>query len=336
MRRISGIFVAVVVVAAAALAAPPALAAELQKMVAETDYVPHGMGAGLFLAKQKGWFKEEGLDVEVLDGKGSNTTIQLTATGQIDVGFAQLSAMAAGVSNGLPVISIMGIVQAGDGGIIVPANSGWTTLKDLKGKRILVAPGSGTATFLDAFLKAGGFTRADFTIMNADISAQAPIYINGNADGVLNLAFFFLPVVNKAKPSKIILFSQYGLHIPGYGLLVRKDALEPKAAALRKFVEVQQRTWAYIFAGHEKEAVDAILAQRAGQRLDPEVLMGQLKADMPYFLTPAVKGKPLGTQAESDWQSTLASMQAVGVLKSPVKPADVYTNQFISDKYVLK
>jgi len=89
--------------------------------------------------------------------------------------------MAAGVANGLPVISIMGIVQAGDAGLVIPANSGWNTLKDVKGKRILVASGSGTAPYLDAFLKAGGVSREDFTIINVDLTAQAPTYISGGA-----------------------------------------------------------------------------------------------------------------------------------------------------------
>ena len=145
-----------------------------------------------------------------------------------------------------------------------------------------------------------------------------------------------MPLVNKDRPSKIILFSDVGLHVPSYGLIVRKDALDKKADALKKFVEVQQRSWEYIFSGHEQEAIDDIVAQRSGQRIDPVILLAQLKADMPYFVTPAIKGKPVGFQAESDWQSTIDTMQAVGIIKTPIKPADVYTNRFISDRYVIK
>jgi ubiquinone/menaquinone biosynthesis C-methylase UbiE len=37
-------------------------------------------------------------------------------------------------------------------------------------------------------------------------------------------------------------------------------------------------------------------------------MMGQLKMYMPLFATPATKGRPLGWQAESDWQEALKSM----------------------------
>lgn len=332
MQRILMAAIAAVATFTCLPAISPAAAAEKTKLVAETDWTPHGMTAGLMLAKQKGWFDEAGLDVDVLDGKGSNTTIQQVAVGQVDVGFVQLSAMAAAISNGLPVISVMGIVQAGDSGIFVPAASGWTTLKDLKGKRILVAAGSATSVFLDGFLKAGGVSRSDVSVISVDLSALASTYISGGADAALSSAFYFMPLVQKGRPSSMLLFSAYGLHVPSYGLIVRKSAIDKKGDAFRKFVEVQQRTWTYILAGHEKEAVDAILAQRAGQRLDPNILLAQLKADEPYFTTPATKGKPFGMQAQSDWQSTLDAMRSAGILKAPVKPADVFTNQFISKR----
>lgn len=306
-----------------------ASAAGKQKVVIATDFVPHGMHAGLFLAKHKGWFDQDGLDVEILDGKGSATTIQQVAAGQLDIGFAQLAAMAPAISNGVPVISIMGFVRAGDNGLMVPANSGWNTLKDMKGKKIAVPAGSATAAFFDAFLKAGGVSRSDFTVVNLDTSALVAAYTSGGVDGAVSTVAYFAPIVADKRPSKGILFSQVGLNIPGYGLVVRKNELDSRADMLRKFVEVQQRTWKYIFAGHEQEAIDATIAERASARLDPKILMGQLKMYMPLFNTPATKGKPLGWQAESDWESALKAMKDVGMVKPQYKPADFYTNRFV-------
>jgi NitT/TauT family transport system substrate-binding protein len=74
-----------------------------ERVTIATDWSPHGMISGLLLAKQKGWFSAAGLDVDVLDGKGSTTTVQQVAAGQLDIGFGQLSSMAAAVANGIPV-----------------------------------------------------------------------------------------------------------------------------------------------------------------------------------------------------------------------------------------
>jgi NitT/TauT family transport system substrate-binding protein len=304
-------------------------AAEKQKISILLDWVPHGAHAGLQLAKQKGWFDAEGLDADILDGKGSTTTIQQLATGQVDFAFAQLGAMAAAVSNGLPVISVMGFVRGGDNGIAFPAETSWKTLKDLAGKKIALPSGSATATFFDAFLQAGGVSRDDYTIVNVDSSAEFTTYTSGFVDAAVASLGVFMPLVNEVRPSRAIFFSDVGLVIPGYGLVVRKSDLAAKAETIRKVVAVNKQAWDYIFAGHEEEAVDAILAQRDGLRLDRKVMLGQLKAYMPFFYTAATKDKPIGWQAESDWVGALKAMQQVGMVKPEFQPADFYTNRFI-------
>lgn len=294
-----------------------------------TDWAPHGMHAGLLLAAHKGWFKEAGLNVEVLDGKGSGATIQQVAANKIDVGFAQLGAMAPAISNGLPITSIMGFIRAGDNGLLVPANAGFRTLQDLRGKKIAVPNGSATSVFLDAFLKAGGMTRKDLQVVNVDSQAMVSTYTAGQVDGALSTVAFFAPVVAGVRPSTGILFADVGLRVPGYGLVVHRDTVEKRADMLGKVVAVNKRVWDYIFSGKEDEAIDAMLAQRAGLRLDRNVIMGQLKAYMPLFDTPATKGRPRGWQAEDDWRDALRAMEEAGVVKAGWQTGTFFTNRFI-------
>lgn len=299
------------------------------KITIMTDWAPHGMHAGLLLAAQKGWFKEAGLNVEVLDGKGSGATIQQVAANKIDIGFAQLGAMAPAISNGLPITSVMGFIRAGDNGLLVPANAGFRTLQDLRGKKIAVPNGSATSVFLDAFLKAGGMTRKDLVVVNVDSQAMVSTYSAGQVDGALSTVAFFAPVVAAVRPSTGILFADVGLRVPGYGLVVHRDSVDKRSDMLGKIVAVNKRVWDYIFSGKEDEAIDAMLAQRAGLRLDRAVMMGQLKAYMPLFDTPATKGRPRGWQAEDDWRDALRAMEEAGVVKTGWQTANFYTNRFI-------
>lgn len=306
-----------------------ALAQAQERTVIMTDWAPHGLHAGLHLAAQKGWFKDAGLNVEVQDGRGSGSTIQQIAAGKVDVGFVQLGAMAPAVANGLPVTSIMGMVRAGDNGLMVPASANFKSLKDLKGRKIAVPAGSATVLFLDAFLKAGGLSRSDLTVISVDSQAMVSTYTSGQVDGALSTVAFFAPIVAAVRPSAGILFSDVGLRVPGHGLVVRDDALEKRADYLAKVVAVNKRAWEYIFQGHEEEAVDAMLAQRAGLRLDRNIMLGQLKGYMPLFNTAATKGKPIGWQADEDWHAALSTMQDVGMVKPGWKTSTYYTNKFI-------
>ena len=315
--------------AACALAFLSFGAAAQDKVTIMTDWSPHGMHAGLHLAVQKGWFKDAGVNVEVLDGKGSVSTIRQVAAGKIDIGFAQLGAMAPAVANGLPVTSIMGFVRAGDNGLIVPIAGKYKTLKDLVGKKIVVPNGAATAPFLDAFFKAGGVSRSDIQVVNVDSQAMVATYGSGQVEGALSTVAFFAPIVSDTRPSTGILFADVGLRIPGYGLVVAKDAVDKRTDLLNKVVAVNKRVWDYIFSGKEDEAIDAMLAQRAGLRLDRKVMLGQLKMYMPLFATPATKGQPIGWQAESDWQDALKAMEQASMIKPGWKSADFYTNKFV-------
>jgi NitT/TauT family transport system substrate-binding protein len=317
------------IVAACLLIASSVGASALEKVVVQTDWSPYGLHAGLHLGVTKGWFKEAGLDVEVLDGKGSNVTIQQVAAGQVDVGFVQLNSMATAVFKGLPVTSIFGLVRGGDNGLMFSRDIGATKLEQLKGRKIGVPAGGSTASFLDAFLKAGGVSRSDFTVVNLDSSAMVSVYTAGGVDAALSTVAFFAPLVEDKRPSSGILFSDVGLRIPSHGLMVRRETIERRADAMRHFVEVNQKVWKYIVDGHQDEAIDALLAQRADMRLDRKVMMAQLMNYIPLFDTPATKGKPIGWQAESDWRDALAIMESAGVISAGWKADQVYTNQFI-------
>ena len=58
-------------------------------------------------------------------------------------------------------------------------------------------------------------------------------------------------------------------------------------------------------------------------------MLGQLKMYMPLFATPATQGKPIGWQAEVDWQEALTAMEQAGVIKAGWKTSDFYSNKFI-------
>lgn len=306
-------------------------AQQKEKLSIELDWSPTGMHAGLHLAQQKGWYEAAGLTVQIADGKGSTGTIQHIAAGQYDVGFAGLGAMAAGVSNGMPLTSVACFQRASDYGLMVPANSPWQKLQDLKGKKIAMMSVAGVASFFDPYAKASGMSRNDFQIISVDPSVLMSTYNTGGSDAAVSTVAFFLPIVENVRPSKGILMSDAGLNVPGFGFVVRKQDVDAKASALRKLIEVNQKAWAYILASHEDEGVDAIMKERTDLRLDRNIMMGQLKAYMRFFDTPATKGKPIGWQAESDWVEAIAAMEGVGMVKPGLKPADVYTNKLIAN-----
>ena len=294
-----------------------------------TDWSAEGTQAPLFLAQSKGWLKDAGLDVTIQDGKGSNNTVKLVAAGDVDVGFVQLSSMASGMDQGMPLTSIACFIRAGDNGVVVPADSAIHTPKDLMGKRIAYALGSGSASLMDAFFVTAHLKRSDLTLIGVDASAIASTYASGNADAAVSTVAFFMPLVADKRPSRAIPYSSIGLDLPGYGLVVRAADVKPRAAAFAKLVPAINRAWAYVRDGHVPEAIDALLAARSNERLDRDILIAQLNNYIPLMDTPATKDHPIGYQAEADWFNAENALKTAGLLKNDRPATDYFTNQFI-------
>ena len=304
-------------------------AQQMPKLTARVDWAPWGMHAGLHLGVAKGWFKGAGVDVEVSDGKGSGLTMQQVATGEIDIGWVQLGTMAIARGKGMGITSIAGLARRGELGALVPRGSGMKTVKDLEGTKVAYTAGSGWGPLVEPFLKAGGAARDKVNLVNVDSSSLLSVYLSGAVDATLTTYPFAKPTADRQRPSDGILLADVGINLPSYGLITTPKVLADKENALKRFVPVVIRAWEYIHAGHVEEAVEAIMKQRPNEKLDAEIMRGQIVEYRPFFSTDATKGKRYGWQSEEDWKGTIAILEQTNSIPAGTKPADYYTNKFI-------
>lgn len=327
MRKINRQFGAVAAFICGMLTFGAAHAADSVKL--RLDWTPWGVHAPFHLAAAKGLFAKHGLDVQIEDGNGSVTTVQIVGNGEFDLGHASLAPMAIARAKGLPVKAVAGFAQQNDIGLLVPADSGLKKPADLKGKKLAYTAGSLETPFLDRFLAAGGLTRNDVELINVDAAAKGGTYMAGRADGAFSSAPFFLAVVKAQRPSSNIRFADFGLQFPSFGLFATEQKIKEKGAALRRFASVVSGSWAYIVAGHEDEAVQAVIAARPQAKLNPTVIRDQIETLKGYFYTPATKGQPFGVMAESDWKTALETLAGGGLIPAGQKPAEYFTNELL-------
>ena len=316
----------------AALTAVPVsgVAQQKEKLSVVLDFTPWGIHAAMHLASHKGWFDQEGLDVDVQDGKGTLAGLQLVGAGRADVAAVQLGPMAIAKENDLPLMSIAGFARRGDLAVLVDAKTGPKTAKELEGKKLVSFTGSPWVPFIGSFGRNAGLSDA-FRVTMVAPPAMVASYASGDADGFLSLAPFGEPLVAASRPARSILAVDYGIHFPSYGLVTSENVLKSKRAALKKLVQVQIRAWEYIYKSPQniEEAVAAIIARRPDAKLNPDTLRGQIVAYRAFFETENTKGKRFGWQADQDWMMAIKSMEAAGVIKPGRKPADFYTNALV-------
>lgn len=300
------------------------------------DFAPWGVHAALHLAQAKGWFKDDNLAVDIQDGTGTLSTINLVAAGKVDVGFVQLGPMAIAQSSGLAVKSFAGYLRKGDLAVMVDAAKGLKTAKDLAGKKIVCFANSPWAPFVDQYIKNIGLTKGtgagEVNVVMVSPAAMVSTYASGDADGFMSLQEFGEPLVMGVRPAHSFLAADVGIAFPSYGLMATDDSLGKRGDALKRLSANQTRAWTYIYEKpeHLDEAVAAMMAQRADKQLDAKVLKAQLVLSRDFLGTPNTAGKPMGWQAAADWQLAVRSMSDAGLIKANAKVDDFFTNDLIA------
>lgn len=338
MRHVMG---ALAGLGAVALSCLSPAAAQNPKLVVRVDWHPWGMHAGLHLAKDKGWFDQAGVDVTVTDGKGSSLVMTQIATGEVDVGWVQQGAMVIARYKGYPLKSVALLVRTGDVGMMVPAAAGYKTLKDLEGKKVGVAQANGAFPFLDKWLKLSGTSRDKMTLVQVDATSLVSVYSSGEVEGSLSAVPFFIPIVENVRPATGITLASVGINVPSYGLTVTEKTLAEKEDALRRFVPVVARAWEYIYgleAAYTRdtsssprldEAVDAMVRQRPGEKIDARVIRAQIEHYRPYFWTERTKDAKFGWAEDEDWKQAMDDLKEAMLVPASAKVEDIYTNKFV-------
>jgi len=298
-------------------------------IVARLDFSPWGLHSAMHLASVKGWFKDEGLSVDVQDGRGSSNTLQLVNAGQADIGQVSLGLLPQARGNGATVKAIAGWERANDLAVLVDKDSPIQEAADFEGKKIVVFAASLWAPFVDLWLQRGGLDRSKVEVMFVDPTALWSTYTSGRVDGIMTTPPSVMPAAEGVRPSKAIHASDAGLVVPSFGLIASEAMLSKRPEVVKAFTRVQVKTWDYIRSGNVDEAVAATIQQRPDTKLDPKILSGQLRLALEYFDTPSTKGKPTGWQSEDDWAAAISTMKEAGVIKNEAATSDFYTNDFL-------
>ena len=152
------------------------------------DWVFGTEHSGIWVAQEKGFFKDENLDVRILPGEGSSVTVKLVGTGDIDFGYATADQAMLAYSRALPVVTTAVILQSSPTAIVFPKSTGIKKLTDLYGKRLGLQLKSAVERQWRVVAKINHIDTSKITEVPADL-AVAQLIIAGRIDA--GVAFFF-------------------------------------------------------------------------------------------------------------------------------------------------
>ena len=108
---------------------------ELTKVTVILDWVPNTNHTGLYVAKDNGYFKEEGLEVEIIQpAEGSTSTLIAAGKGDFGVSYQEDVTYARTAKEPLPIKAIATIIQHNTSGFAAPVEKNIKVPKDFEGK----------------------------------------------------------------------------------------------------------------------------------------------------------------------------------------------------------
>ncbi|WP_158810967.1 ABC transporter substrate-binding protein [Beijerinckia sp. L45] len=305
-----------------------AFAADLEKVSIRLDWLPGAYHSALFVAKARGYYKDRGLDVELLNGQGSGSTLQLLAAGNHTLGLASLSALALATSKGVPVIGVAGIMQRAPESVISLKGSGLLKPKDLEGKSYGAVPGDQAQRLFDAFAEVNKLDMSKIKKVSINHAASLTSLVNGDVDFIAAWATPDGTKVNAIKPiNPPMMFSDYGINTLGTGVFASKDTAEKKPDMIKRFLLATIKGAADV-ANDPAAGVAAV--HEANPETDPKILAIEMAALPRYLHTDDSAGKLYGWVAEKDLIQTIAIQEKYFGMRVGMKPADIYTGQFFA------
>lgn len=216
-----------------------------EKFTFALNWFPVGDHAAYWVAKEKGYFAEAGLDVTLENSKGSGDSIAKVDTGRADAGLADAAVVIGSRARGTTV-QIVGMVfdkspmnffSKGDSAIAQPSQ--------LAGKTVAAPPGDSQRQMWPAFARANGLDANAITWVNIEPTAKIAALAEGRADAVADYTTG-LPLMEAAIGAgkvQMLPWSDFGFDLYSMSIMAGADTIAKKPEQLRGFLNAAYRGW---------------------------------------------------------------------------------------------
>ncbi|MBI2881567.1 MAG: ABC transporter substrate-binding protein [Candidatus Tectomicrobia bacterium] len=298
----------------------------------QLGWVPSGRDLAFFAAKGQGFYRNKGLDVNLVRGYGGADAIQKAATKVVEFAFGDVAQNILGRSKREANVKQLFMYHAKAMYAITTLEGlGIRTPKDLEGKKLGGPPGDATWAVFPALAAANGLDRSTITIVHMDPAATVPSLLSGRVQGIGAWVYQF-PIVKKAaakqgKKPYLIAFSKWGVDIYNIGVVAHDDTINQRPDLARRFVEATALGAKYAIENPEKAIEDFA---RITPEMDKEVNLEMWRITAEYMVTPEALQNGLGYMAEAKWNKTREIVASAYKISSPPPVSELYTNRFVT------
>ncbi|SDH14437.1 ABC transporter substrate-binding protein [Alloyangia pacifica] len=319
---------ATLVAAAAAASAETALPFAL-------DWKFEGPSAPYFVAIDKGYFADAGLEVEISAGSGSLDAIPKVATGAFPVGFADINSLIKFLDQnpGAPVTGVMMVYDKPPFAIIGRKSLGVEAPKDLEGKVLGAPPPDGAWAQFPIFAAENDLDTDAITIEPVGFPTREPMLAEGKVAAVTG--FSFTSYLNTARLGvdesdiSTILMADYGVDLYGNAIIVNTDWAAENGELLKGFLAAVAAGWKDAVAD-PAAAVESLVSRNPASDAELETRRLELALDA-NVVTDWTKANGFGPIDDARMDSALEQIKLTYEFQHEPDAALYFTGDYLPE-----
>ncbi|KOP81825.1 ABC transporter substrate-binding protein [Cytobacillus solani] len=299
---------------------------DLEKVTVVLDWTPNTNHTGLYVAKDKGYFKEEGLDVEIIM-PGEAGADQLTASGKADFGVSYQESITQARVQGVPLVSVAAVIQHNTSGFASPAEKNITSPKDFAGKTYGGWGSPVEKSVLDSLMKIEKANVADVSIVNM---GDADFFTAVKRD--IDFAWIYygwtgVEAELRGEKINMVYLTDYSEKLDYYTpvLATNEKMIKNNPEIVKAFVKAASKGYGYTIE-NPNEAADILL--KAAPDLDEQLVKKSQEWLAPRYQDDASRW---GEQKLDVWKNYADWMFENGLLDKKLEAEKAFTNEFLPE-----
>ena len=300
--------------------------APLTRAVLSLDWVPNTNHTGFYVALDKGWYAQEGIDLEIQIPSDPAAALKQVAAGNTPFGVSFQEEVTIARANGIPVVSIAAIIQHNTSAFAALKSSGIKTAKDFAGKTYASYGLPIERPVLGALMKCSGANVDDVQFVDVGFDAF-PALLAGRVD----LAWIFLAwdgIQAQLKGVELATVPLYGSCVPDYYtpvVIAGESTLKEHPDLTRRFMAATARGYAYAI-DHPDESAQILL--KHSPESSPELVKASQRWLSPRYAQDAPRW---GEQRLAVWADFASFLWQNGLLPKKIDPERAFTNEYLPD-----
>ena len=311
---------------------PAAFGANPVDITFSLDFIVLGRHAPWYVALDKGYYKEEGLNVKIIPGQGTAQVMQAVESGLADIGFVDVVGSALARAKGSTIKMVAVNYQKAPFAVFsLDPGANVMKTKDLEGLELGSSSGSFVPSVIKGFMKMNNLDPNTLKVVNVAPAAKAAMLLSGQ---LKSIEFFLMSKPGlerevKGAALRTFLLGDHGLVLYSNGIGVKEEFLKKNPKVLQAFVKASLRGWKDALANPE-DAADRQIKYAKG--LDRGSIVAEIGVLRDLAIVPDTQKNGLGWFSPAKMKTSLEFILTnLDVTGSPPKPEDLYATGFLPE-----